>query len=326
MTHPHGMQRNGSSDSASDVEDPKMNTQVAIQMAATLPVAPPPPAPAGPTQVSMFNAAPDIYKTLVAIGEAKLQQSYFKLAVMGLLAGFYVSFGFSFCAATIGLMGNTIYGALAFPTGLLLIVLCGAELFTGNTCYMFTANIEGKANFWHHQKIIWSAYFWNLVGSLIIVGLQLGGDVWTGREDFVHNIAQKKMQLTWANVVCRAIIANWLVNLAVYQSFAARDVIGKAIGVWTPITCFVAIGLEHCIANMWVIPMSIYLAPTAKWPETITWANFIAKNLIPATIGNWIGGAIMVGTFSAACYGTNIPKWKDAAWDNTLGRCIPKLP
>lgn len=277
-------------------------------------------------QVNAVVAAPDVYKTLVSIGEAKPQQSYFKLAVMGLLAGFYVSFGFSFCASCIGNLGNVIYGALAFPTGLLLIVLCGAELFTGNTCYMIVANIEGRANWWHNVKICFSAYFWNLVGSLIIVGLQLGGDVWTGREDFIHNLAQRKMQLSWANVVCRAIIANWLVNLAVYQAFTARDVIGKAIGVWTPITAFVAIGLEHCIANMYIIPMSIYLAPTARWPETITWAHFIAKNLIPATIGNWIGGAIMVGVFHACVYGTTIPKAKDAIWDNTLGRIITKLP
>jgi formate/nitrite transporter len=277
-------------------------------------------------QVNLAVSGPDVFRAIVATAEAKLHASYFKLAVMGLLAGFYVSFGFSFCAVSIGLMGNTIYGALAFPTGLLLIVLCGAELFTGNCCYMFCANIEGKANAWDHMKVIWSSYFWNLVGSLIIVGLELGGDVWLNREDYIHNLAHHKMNLSRANVLCRAIIANWLVNLAVYQAFCARDVMGKAIGVWTPITAFVAIGLEHCIANMYIIPMSIYLPPTAAWPQTITWAQFISHNLIPATIGNWIGGAIMVGVFYGAVYGNNIPKYKDQLWDKTLGRVIKKLP
>lgn len=186
---------------------------------------------------------------------------------------------------------NTLAGALAFPTGLLLIILCGAELYTGNTCYMFTANIEGRANAWHHLKIIWSAYFWNLVGSLVVVGLELGGNVWNteARRDWIHNIAHGKMKLKWGEVICKSIVANWLVNLAVYQSFTARDVIGKAIGCWTPITCFVAVGFEHSIANMFIIPMSIYLEPTTKWPHSITWRDFIAKNLVPATIGEWEG-------------------------------------
>ena len=73
---------------------------------------------------------------------------------------------------------NIIPGALSFPTGLLLIVLCGAELFTGNCCYMFSANIELKANWWQHLKIIFSAYFWNLIGSLILVGLEVGIGGW----------------------------------------------------------------------------------------------------------------------------------------------------
>jgi len=288
------------------------------------------PAAPAPVQIVQVNAAitaPEVYKMLVAAGEAKISSSWFKLAVMGMLAGFYVSFGFSFCAASIGITGSTLAGALSFPTGLLLIVLCGAELYTGNTCYMFTANLELRANWWHHLKIIFSAYWWNLVGSLIIVGLELGGNVWGTEEkrNWVHNIAHAKMKLNWGQVVCKAIIANWLVNLAVYQAFCARDVMGKAIGVWTPITAFVAIGLEHCIANMFIIPMSIYLEPTTKWPVSITWRDFVANNLIPATIGNWIGGAIMVGAFYACVYGETIPNAKDRAWDATLGPVFSRL-
>ncbi|GLC33079.1 hypothetical protein PLESTB_000372800 [Pleodorina starrii] len=288
------------------------------------PVPPPPPAPII-VQVQASLTPAEVYWKLVDAGTAKMKLSWFKLAVGGILAGMYVSFGFTFCCVSIGLLGNTIYGALAFPVGLFLIILCGAELYTGNTCYMFTANIERKAALWHHIKICTSAWAWNLVGSLIMVQLEYVAQIWYKRENYVHDIAHKKMSLEWHVVLVRAIFANWLVNLAVYQAVAARDVIGKAIGCWTPITTFVAIGLEHCIANMWVIPMSIYLPPTDKWPVTITWRDFVAKNLIPATIGNWIGGAIMVGALNAAFHGTKINEWKDQAYDMTVGKIVKKV-
>ncbi|KXZ48292.1 hypothetical protein GPECTOR_29g68 [Gonium pectorale] len=289
---------------------------------------PPPPAPAPAPIIVQVNASlspAEVYWKLVEAGTAKINYSWFKLAVGGILAGMYVSFGFTFCCCAIGLLGNTIYGALAFPVGLFLIILCGAELYTGNTCYMFTANIERKAALWHHIKICASAWGWNLVGSLIMVQLECAGQIWKGREDWVHSIAYKKMALEWHVVLVRAIFANWLVNLAVFQAMAARDVVGKAIGCWTPITTFVAIGLEHCIANQWLIPMSIYTAPTAKYPVSITWADFVSKNLIPATIGNWIGGAIMVGAMNAAFHGTKISEWKDAAYEATVGKVVKKM-
>ncbi|GFR45948.1 hypothetical protein Agub_g7414 [Astrephomene gubernaculifera] len=289
---------------------------------------PPAAAPAPTTVLVQVNAAltpAECYWKLVEAGTAKMKYSWFKLAVGGILAGMYVSFGFTFCCCAIGLLGNTIYGALAFPVGLLLIILCGAELYTGNTCYMFTANIERKAALWHHLKICFSAWFWNFVGALIMVQLEKAAQIWAHREDWVHDIAFKKMSLEWHAVLVRAIFANWLVNLAVYQALAARDVVGKAIGCWTPITTFVAIGLEHCIANQWLIPMSIYLDPTTKHPVSITWRNFVAKNLIPATIGNWIGGAIMVGLLNAAFHGTKINEWKDSAYEVTLGKVMKKV-
>lgn len=264
-------------------------------------VAPPPPPPAPQVHINAAYTPAEVYNCLVAAGVAKSKHPVWKLVWMGLMAGFYVSLGFTFCCCAIGLMGNTMYGALAFPTGLFLIILCGAELFTGNTCYLLCSWIERKTTLWDWLRVCTIVWFANLAGSLIIVEMEKAADTWHDREDWVNKIALKKLSLSWKVVVVRGIFANWLVNLAVYQATAARDVVGKAVGCWTPITCFVAIGFEHCIANQWILPMSIITGSGTNV------GKIVGSNLVPATIGNIIGGAIYVGFMYAVVYGKTIP-------------------
>jgi hypothetical protein len=121
--------------------------------------------------------------------------------------------------------------------------------------------------------------------------------VFHGREDFTRTLALSKTSHPFSVEVIRGILCNWLVCLAVWQANAAKDLWGKFIGIWLPISGFVAMGFEHCIANMFMIPLSMKLG------SGISVHTFIVRNLIPVTIGNIIGGGFFVATFYAVAYG-----------------------
>ena len=130
-------------------------------------------------------------------------------------------------------------------------------------------------------------------------------DLWKG-QDFLTGvqalkIANAKVNLSFSAAFYRAICCNWLVCLAVWMAFASRNVIGKIFAIYFPIMTFVALGFEHCIANMFFIPMGIFLKGTGAAAASgldlsnLTWSNLVTVNLIPVTIGNVIGGAVFVG-------------------------------
>lgn len=114
-------------------------------------------------------------------------------------------------------------------------------------------------------------------------------------------LAAFRMDLTFAEALTRGILCNWLVCLAVWMALASRDVVGKIFAIFFPIMAFVAIGFEHCVANMYFIPLGLFLKdvlivdPKVVDVTRLTWENFFAKNLLPVTIGNVIGGALFVG-------------------------------
>ena len=107
--------------------------------------------------------------------------------------------------------------------------------------------------------------------------------------DSVYNIAIGKTSHTFLVTFIKGIGANWLVCLAIWQGMSAKDTVGKIFAIWLPVMAFVAIGFEHSIANMYFIPLAIFEG------ADITWTTFIFKNLIPATLGNIVGGALFVG-------------------------------
>ena len=119
------------------------------------------------------------------------------------------------------------------------------------------------------------------------------------------NIAFAKSSLTWTEALFRGILCNWLVCLAVWLSFASKDAIGKIVGIMIPIAAFVAAGFEHSVANMYFVPMGMFLKGQAFFEtllspailEGLTWQAFFINNLIPVTIGNLIGGVLFVGVF-----------------------------
>jgi len=261
---------------------------------------------------SSFKSPADTAKACVGIAALKEKSSMSNLILLSFLAGAYIAFGGLLAeVATGGLAAagappgivKLLFGAV-FPVGLMLVVIAGSELFTGNCMYMPLGILDGKAS-WVGLIRNWvGSWVFNLVGSLFVAYVLayltgiLAVEPWAaaaitiaktkalGGASFVA-AGKSVTSLTWAQVFFRAIGCNWLVCLAVYLAIASDDIIGKLIGIWFPIMAFVAIGFEHVVANMFFIPVGIFLGG-------VTWSQFFINNMIPATLGNIIGGAVFV--------------------------------
>ena len=225
-----------------------------------------------------------------------------KILVLSFLAGAYIAFG--------GLLSVIIGGGIpeitqnnpglakfifasVFPIGLMLVVLAGAELFTGNNAY-FMPNVLNKKQTWKAPLRNWTlVYFGNFIGSVFIAYFLVHltdlvvSEPWSSS---VQDIAFAKTTLPFYKVFLKGIGANWLVCLALWMGMSAKQTSGKIIAIWWPVMAFVAMGYEHSIANMFFIPLAIFEG------AEISWIDFIHKNLIPATLGNIVGGAFFVGT------------------------------
>jgi formate/nitrite transporter len=193
-----------------------------------------------------------------------------------------------------------------FTVGLMLIVLCGAELFTGNNLIIIPF-MSKKVSAFGLAKNWTVVYIGNFVGALFLVALMAGTGLLETNSNLVGasalNIANGKVNLTFTEAFTRAILCNWLVCLAIWFSIAAEDTIGKIFGIFFPVMAFFALGFEHSVANMYFIPIGILLkeksaiVTAAGSPDlgNLTWEHFIVDNLIPVTLGNIVGGAIFVG-------------------------------
>ena len=265
---------------------------------------------------SMFDAyAPaQIAKRIELVGLTKAGMETVPALTLGVLAGAFISFGAMFYSVVVtqtglGLGPARMLGGLSFCLGLILIVVGGAELFTGNVLIVMG---------WAHRKVTTAAllrnwavvYVGNLMGALAMVGmaywsgfLHMGGDAVGGT---AVKIALGKVNLPADVAFIRGILSNALVCLAVWLCFAARSVVDKILAILFPITAFVALGLEHSIANMYFIPMGILAAGDAGFAQAagltgaaanMDFAGFLG-NLIPVTIGNIVGG----GGFVALSY------------------------
>jgi formate/nitrite transporter len=225
-----------------------------------------------------------------------------RLIPLGVLAGAFIGLGANFATVVTAdtsiapglsrLMGGTV-----FSLGLILVVIGGAELFTGNTLIvMASANHRVSAPSVLRNWVV--VYFSNFVGAMATALLV----VWSGKLDAgdgsvgtrALNIAQSKATLPFGEAVVSGILANVLVCLAVWMTMSAHSLIDKVVVIVPPIAAFVAAGYEHSVANMYFFPVALFHGTTPKQPD-VTWHNFLVDNLVPVTIGNLIGGAVLVG-------------------------------
>ncbi len=233
----------------------------------------------------------------VAIGKVGLANS--KCFVLAMLAGLFIGLGATFFLTftadpTLAFGVKKLGGGLCFSLGLVLVLCCGAELFTGNTL-MITALASKKIKASGLLKNWIIVLIGNLVGSLLLVfliymaGVQniTAGDTTIGAN--MASVAAGKISRTWTQIFFRGILCNALVCLAVWIGFSARTVTDKVIGIILPITAFVACGFEHCVANMYFLPMGMVVDPSKVD------IGGILYNLSASIPGNIVGGMIVVG-------------------------------
>jgi formate/nitrite transporter len=248
----------------------------------------------------------------LTVGVAKATSPWLSVFVLGVLAGSYIGFGGLLStsvtfdlAAKWGIGMTKMWAGIAFSLGLMLVVIAGAELFTGNNL-MVSSVLSKEISFGIMAKRWALVYVANFIGSIIMVLIFYFSGLWKTGDGALGaaavGVAYKKISLTFTEAMFRGIGCNWLVCLAVWMALAARQTISKIFAIFFPIMAFVAIGFEHCVANMYFIPTAIILeswaripSPPGFDPNTLGWISFIWKNLFPVTIGNIIGGVVFVG-------------------------------
>ena len=240
--------------------------------------------------MSNFNAPANIAESVISqVGVKKCQLSIGQVMILGILAGAFIAFGAQLATR---IMANVqdpglsmLLGGSVFSVGLMLVVIAGAELFTGNNL-IFMSVLGGTTKFSKMLEYWFYVYVANLIGSLLLVWFMSQSGLVSGKvAEKAVAIAAAKANLPSMQIFFRAIMCNWLVCLAVWLALAAHDVVGKIFGIFFPIMAFVASGFEHSIANMYFIPMGMVISP-----ETVSWGGMI-NNLLWATVGNIIGGA-----------------------------------
>ena len=273
--------------------------------------APPPPAAHPMSGVEAFTPA-EIAHLVETRGVAKASAPTVTLLVLGGLAGAFIALG-AVLSTTITAGSSLGYGptkwlsGIGFSLGLILVIIAGAELFTGNNLVVMSV-VSGHTSVGRLLRNWGLVYVGNLAGALLIVFLVYGAKWWSGGEGAVGGAAlataASKAALPFWVVFYRGILANILVCLAVWLATAGRTVVDKVFAIIFPISAFVAAGFEHSVANMYIIPEGMLIKgqpgmTTASGLPAGVLAKLnlhgLATNLAAATLGNIVGGAVMVG-------------------------------
>ena len=255
----------------------------------------------------------EILDEIAASGIAKTSGSFRKLLILGIMAGAYIAFaGAGANMAAFGLLGDAetfglgkLVSGAVFTGGLIMVVLAGAELFTGNT--LITVSVMQKKTSISKMLRNWViVYIANFIGSVIVSALVFysgglnAGNGYLGA--MTLQIAANKVNMPFVNCILSGILCNWLVCLAVWISTGASGTCGKIAGIFFPILLFVVAGYEHSVANMYFISAGIFAKTNELFValngaadlSNLTWLGMFINNLLPVTIGNIIGGVVFV--------------------------------
>jgi formate/nitrite transporter len=247
------------------------------------------------------------------LGVRKTEAPVLTLFTLAILAGAFIGLGAMLATtAAAGTSGTLPYGVariligLVFSLGLILVVVGGAELFTGNNLIVM-AWANGKVTTYALLRNWIIVYIGNFVGSVATAGMVFLGKQYLFGGGSVGlaalGIANGKVHLGFIQAIALGVLCNALVCLAVWLTYSARSVVDKIMAIIFPITAFVAAGFEHSIANMYFIPLGLMIkdfdpvfTATAELDLSgLTWGTFLVNNLLPVTIGNIIGGTVLVG-------------------------------
>ena len=265
---------------------------------------------------SAISTPPQIVAANMAAAKGKTQLPLGRMILLGIFAGMFIAGGASASSLAMHAISNVglarlVAGAI-FPVGLMMIVLVGGELFTGD-CLMIMGCVHGKFSVSKMVKVLVVVYLSNFVGSLIFAGLVYASGQYNYTNGllgaFTIKVAMGKVNLSFGTAVASGILCNIFVCMAVLMAMAAKDIGGKVWAIFFPILAFVVSGYEHCVANMYYIPAGIFAKANSAYAsvaletygyttlqlDSLNWANFVVKNLIPVTIGNILGGMVFVG-------------------------------
>lgn len=234
------------------------------------------------------------YTTDVSV--AKVNRSFSKVLVASIMAGIFVAmayFVYLIMATENGTTTsvtslNKFLGSVIFTIGIIAVIVAGADLFTGNCLIMFGV-IDKKVKFSKYIVNLLIVLLGNLIGGTFIAALIYFSNAQSPiLEQYVNEIAQMKVNLTFTEGVIRGIICNLLVALGVYMSYASKTISGKVLAAGIPVTAFVITGFEHVVANMYILPLSLMQGGINS-----IWA-ILFNNFIPVAIGNFIGGGLIL--------------------------------
>ena len=239
------------------------------------------------------------------VAETKAKTDVVSALVLSVMAGAFISMGATFMLvvksdAALPFAATQLLGGFAFTLGLFLILAAGAELFTGN-CLMVMGPLAGRFS-WKRLLASWALV---LLGNLA-AGLVLAAGVASANGGAVGGaaitVAEGKVALDWGVAFARAILCNMLVCLAVWVGHAATSVTDKFFSALLPVMAFMAAGFEHCVANMFFLPYALMLQATGTYAGSVEIAG-VVSNLTAATLGNLVGGVVLVGVSYWFVYG-----------------------
>jgi len=261
----------------------------------------------------------EIAEATIQAGIKKVGLTFRNMFILGILAGVFIAFAsegsnmaaFNLLskAETFGL-GKALAGAI-FGTGLMLVVIAGGELFTGNTM-IIAGVLDKRVTVAAMLKNWFFVYMGNFAGSVLLAYMMTQSGLFSsganGLGGLTIKIAVYKVGLTFMQAFYLGIMCNWLVCLAVWMATGAKDIVGKIMAIFFPIWLFITSGFEHSVANMYYIPAGIMAKGTQAWADAaiamgvtpeklghLNWGSFITNNLLPVTLGNIVGGGIFVG-------------------------------
>lgn len=256
----------------------------------------------------------DLLQEVVELAKKKSELSIRDMLIRGILAGAFLGYATAlvFVVTSQGL--PPIVGAILFPVGFVILVLLGLELVTGNFALLPAGLMAGKVRMAKLLRNLAWVYLGNLIGSLLFAALfYLAITNWrTGNggavADLLKQTAQKKtlayMALGangWGTALVKAVLCNWMVTIGAVLALVSRSTVGKIAAMWLPIMTFFALGFEHSVVNMFVIPSGMMLGAPISIAQALLW------NLLPVTIGNFLAGALFTGMALYATYPTSAP-------------------
>ena len=258
-----------------------------------------------------FNTPDQTTATAANIGAAKGKMAVGPMLVGGFLAGAYIAFGGLLAIVVSSGLDPAQWGGITalitgavFPVGLMLVVIAGAELLTGNMALVPLAAMRKKITWAQVSANMFWVLIGNLAGSLFLayfIAYKTGvigaftSDPASQSATYIRTagiVTGKALKETDTQIFLRAIGCNWLVCLAVWLAISAKDVVGKIFGIWFPILAFVALGFDHVVANMFFLPLGVFIGvPGVGWGDVV-------NNWVFAFLGNFVGA----GVFVAAIY------------------------